>query len=406
VWWTASFLALVVLVGPARAEDEEVRKKVLALNALTGADPMRGALKGLLDDSEGTKKLLAVASKMAKDKPQPFNRNATFLLALAAENVKDVDASAQFYRLNAKQSLQLLSERGVAQAYGGLIQMYYDNKKYGESEKACQEVLRIEGNEDEALERIRPLIMRRMILSIAKQGAVDRALALVERMIKADPENWLALALKGQVQRESGKLEESAKTFLAVIEQVKTDKRIEKEDRQEYIDEYRYLLSGIYADMEQIDKAAEQLKELLAREPNNPTYNNDLGYIWADRNLHLAEAEKLIRKALEEDRKLRKAKPDLKPDEDKDSSAYLDSMGWVLFKQGKLKEAKEYLLLAVKEKEGQHIEILDHLADVHQALGEKAEAIATWKKALEGATDSKRDQKRKAEIEKKLKEEK
>ena len=83
---------------------------------------MRGRLKELLDNKpDQTKKLLTVAFKIAKEKDQPFNRNATFLLAMAAENAKEIEISAHFYRLNAAQSLKLLSERGIANAYLGLI---------------------------------------------------------------------------------------------------------------------------------------------------------------------------------------------------------------------------------------------------------------------------------------------
>ncbi|MCS6850151.1 MAG: tetratricopeptide repeat protein, partial [Gemmataceae bacterium] len=150
-------------------------------------------------------------------------------------------------------------------------------------------------------------------------------------------------------------------------------------------------------------KATEHLQRLLKDKPNDPTYNNDLGYIWADHNRNLEEAERLIRKALEEDRKQRRADPDLRPEDDKDNAAYLDSLGWVLFKQKKYQEAKKYLLEAVKDKEGQHVEIYDHLGDVHMALGEKAEAMAAWKKAIESAGPSRREQQRKAAVEKKLK---
>lgn len=120
--------------------------------------------------------------------------------------------------------------------------------------------------------------------------------------------------------------------------------------------------------------------------------------------MNLAESEKLIRKAIEEDRKLRKkANPTMRPEEDKDNPAYLDSLGWVLFKQGKVKEAKPHLMEAVKEKSGASLEVWDHAGEVHMALGEKAEAIAAWKKGLEAATDSKRDKKRKIEVQKKIK---
>jgi tetratricopeptide (TPR) repeat protein len=162
-------------------------------------------------------------------------------------------------------------------------------------------------------------------------------------------------------------------------------------------------MSNVYVELGRIDKAAEQLKMLLAKNPDSPRYNNDLGYIWADHDTDLEEAEKLIRKAIEEDRKQRKAGGDLKPEEDKDSAAYLDSLGWVLFKQKKYAEAKKWLLEATKGDEGDNIEIYDHLADVYMALGEKAQALETWKKALTLETSSLREQHRKADVEKKLK---
>ena len=68
------------------------------------------------------------------------------------------------------------------------------------------------------------------------------------------------------------------------------------------------------------------------------------------------------------------------------------------------KEAKEPLLKAVEDKNGRHVEIYDHLGDAHLALGEKAEAIAAWKKGLAVAGESKRDQQRKAIVEKKIRE--
>src|SRR6202163_3355053 len=113
----------------------------------------------------------------------------------------------------------------------------------------------------------------------------------------------------------------------------------------------------------------------------------------------------MIRKAIDEERKQRKKDPELKPEEDKDNAAYLDSLGWVLYKEKKYKEAKQYLQQAVQDQEdGQNCEIYDHLAEVHIALGEKADAVAAWKKAIEVAKTTRRDKQVKAEVEKKLKE--
>jgi tetratricopeptide (TPR) repeat protein len=413
-------LALLALLGStgfaAPAPDEAAqRRQARQLNEVTGKAAMKGLLRALVADEAGTKKLLAAAARMAKEAPQTFNRNATLLLALAAEELKEVEVSAAFFRLNAQQELKLRSENGVAQAYTGLIQLYFDHGKYAEAEKVCREFLKLEidedaedkgpdgralGQEDRVVRQLRPVVRRRLILAVAKGGRAQKALDMAEDEIKKNPENWLYRVTKAQVLRAGEKLEEAAKVYVDVIERVGKDRRLEKEERDDYVSEYRYALSGLYVDLDQVDKAAEQLKWLLEKDPNNPTYNNDLGFIWADKGMNLAEAEKLIRRALDQDRKLRRK---LKVEEDKDNASYLDSLGWVLFKQGKAREAKAELLKAVKEKDGQNLEIYDHLGDVHLALGEKAEAVAAWKRGLAVAGPGKRDQKRKAEVAKKLK---
>jgi tetratricopeptide (TPR) repeat protein len=165
------------------------------------------------------------------------------------------------------------------------------------------------------------------------------------------------------------------------------------------------MLSGVYVDIDRIDKAGQHLQLLLKQYPTEAKYNNDLGFIWADHDMHLDEAERMIRKALDEDRKQRHkaAGSKVDPENDKDNAAYLDSLGWVLFKKKKYEEAKPYLQKAVEDKEGQHVEIYDHLGEVYQALGQHAEAVAAWKKAVEVAGTTRREQERKTEVEKKLK---
>ena len=124
--------------------------------------------------------------------------------------------------------------------------------------------------------------------------------------------------------------------------------------------------------------------------------------------MKLDEAEKLIRKALEEDRKARKKLFEQgRIDEaasKKDNSAYVDSLGWVLFKKKQYQEAKKVMEPVLKDEDAQHIEILDHIADIEMALGEKAEAVKIWEKAVKLDTDTKRDRERLKKIEEKLKE--
>src|SRR5439155_17843115 len=173
-----------------------------------------------------------------------------------------------------------------------------------------------------------------------------------------------------------GKNEDALKVFEDVISKI-PDSKLKDPEKARYTDQLKYMISGIYTDLDQIDKAAEILQELAKKHPKRATYYNDLGYIWADHDKNLDESERLVRKALEIDREDRKKLKDdglIDSEDDKDNSAYLDSLAWVLFKKKNYVEAKKHLLEAVKGDDGQHVEIFDHLADIHIALGEKKEA--------------------------------
>jgi len=407
--WAAIVVLLAGLSGVARAADDDaLRRKALALNDITGLSAMEGQLRQLVKDEAGTKKLIAAAVKMADEKPQPFNYNAAFVLAKCAQVFKDSDAAQRFYKICVEDAKKLQSPTKLIEVYDGLIDLFSQNGKFDDAIKACQEFLELRKepenpNDEDPYGRVEPFVVEKMIQALARKGDIDKALKLTDELIERNKGSWYFVRLKAFVLREAGKLDEAVQAYQEAIEGLKKNKALDDKRRERIADGMRYLLSGLYVDLNQIDKAAEELEALLKKEPENPTFNNDLGFIWADHDMKLDESEKLIRKAIDEDRKQRKADQDLTPEEDKDNPAYLDSLGWVLFKKKDYKEAKKYLLEAVEQKEGEHMEILDHLADVHMALGEKDDAVKVWKKALAKEPETKRDKARKEEIEKKLK---
>jgi tetratricopeptide (TPR) repeat protein len=404
-WAGLGLIALAgLLTAAAPHTSTPERRAVLALNAITGNTAILGKVEELTASPETTKKLLAVAATMCKDKEPAIGRNTALMLGRVAENLKQTDAGIELYKALARHAARRDSTRGIATALLGMLELNFSAKRYAEAEKVCKAVMGLETSDDDPLDEVKGLAFRRMVTAIARQGQGDRAIKAVDDEIKAQPRNFTMIALKAQLLQELERFDEAIKAYQQVIERVGKDRSLDRELREEVMNEYRYILSGVYTDADKIDKAAEVLKELLAKDPNNPTYNNDLGFIWADRGMNLEEAEKMIRKAIEEDRKQRrKATKGVTPKDDKDNSSFLDSLGWVLYKRGKHAEAKPHLLEAVKDVRGQHLEIFDHLGDVHMALGEKAEAVAAWKKGLEHMSDSRRDKKRKVEVEKKLK---
>ena len=107
---------------------------------------------------------------------------------------------------------------------------------------------------------------------------------------------------------------------------------------------------------------------------------NNLGYELGEQNRKLEEAEALMRRAVELDRweRARAGDPDA------ENGGHLDSLGWVLFRRGKLKEARELLEKAVVSSDAAGDGIVwDHLGDVAFRQGEKKRAAEAWKKAAE-----------------------
>ncbi len=121
-------------------------------------------------------------------------------------------------------------------------------------------------------------------------------------------------------------------------------------------------------------KAAELLKKSIALDPQGSAEAcNHLGYMWAERNQHLDEAESLVRRALELD---------------PGNPAYLDSLGWVYYRQGRYSEALAELLRATSSTETPDPVILEHVGDTLEKLDRSAEALQYWQKALQLAPEN------------------
>jgi tetratricopeptide (TPR) repeat protein len=401
----AMAVLLVAAANGQAAGDDGLRQKALKLNDITGQDALRGKLLELVKDKPGLKKLIAEAAKMAKEKEQPFNYNGAYLLAKAAQYTKEYDSSLEFYKICQTNATKLQSAQKLVDVYDGLINLFLETKKYDDAVKSCQEFLDLKVKSGgETIEQAKLLVMEKMIRALARQNKVDEALKMTDKLIELDEGGWYFLMLKADVLREAGKLDESIGTFEDTIERIGKSK-LEDELKDKFVERCQYMMTSVYTDLGKTDKAIEELRKLVKAHPDSSTYNNDLGYVLADHDKEFDEAERLVRKALDLDKAERKkAKADglIEDDEDKDNAAYLDSLGWVLFKKKSYKDAKEYLLKASKSDEGKHVEIFDHLGDIHKALGEKAEAAAIWQKALDLENVTKRDEARKEAIKKKM----
>lgn len=418
VRWVARALAVVgvallLQAAGGRADDEKkdekkdpLREELLKFNAITGEDAQKDKLRALIKDKEKAKKLVIEAGKMfkeAKGKENPFNYNGALIVARAAHLTKQYDVAEPFYKYLVDTSTKLKSGTKMVAAYEGLIEMYWDDKKYSLAADLCEKFVDQMGPEE--FEEAKPFILERLVQAKAKEEKFDEALRIADLLIKADEGGWYFLQTKGSVYREQGKYGDAIKLYEESLDKLDGNKGMPADLKNRLKDRTRYILTGLHVDNKEIDKAARHLQTLIKRHPDNATYKNDLGFIWCDNDMNLEESEKLINEALDLDKKEKeKLKKDGKLDEVTPNAAYLDSLGWVLFKQKKYKEALDPLKkAAADEEEGSHLEIWDHLGDCHMALGQRKEAIASWEKGLKFEDQSKRDVERRRKVSEKLK---
>ena len=115
------------------------------------------------------------------------------------------------------------------------------------------------------------------------------------------------------------------------------------------------------------DRAAELFKKAIALDPTNTAEAcNYLAYMWAEQNSHLDEAADVIQRALQADPK---------------NGAYLDTLGWVEYRQGKYEQSLNDLLRAVQNMPHADAVVQEHLGDTYLKLGRAAEALEAWQKA-------------------------
>src|SRR5579871_153879 len=214
--------ALVVLAGLTAARAEEPvdwRSRALALNDITGDNPIRGEIKTLVSDPAQAKKLLAAALPLAKEKSQPFNYNAAFILARTALQLKDYEASLPFLRICAAEATRLQSFRKILPSVQDMLEVMdhlYTSKKYEETAKLCQEIIELMEVAG-VREQFKDEVFRTLVQALVKQGKTDEAMQMVNNLVKARGSSWRALNLKAWLQRETGKKDEAAKTYLDVV---------------------------------------------------------------------------------------------------------------------------------------------------------------------------------------------
>jgi len=222
----------------------------------------------------------------------------------------------------------------------------------------------------------------------------DRAEVVAREALARDPDQPRMVRLRAQALLKGGKTAEANQLLedgmarqpdnreyivgLADLyaEQKRTDDalRLLERARKAFGDDEALTMrvANVYEGGGRLADAEKELRRLMAEDPLNADAMNSLSYMLAERGTRLPEAIELAQRAV-------KVEPG--------NPAYLDTLGWALFKQGRTEEAAEPLAKAASALTGNSV-IQDHHGDVLAKRGRNAEAVAAWQRALAGDGES------------------
>jgi uncharacterized protein (TIGR02996 family) len=277
----------------------------------------------------------------------PDNTDITYALGLLLLQTNDLDqAEEQFRKL-----VNVHERRATAWYYIGQIQ---ENRE--DPAAALESYRRVDRGEHHLNAQVRAAVL------ISESGDIDGARRHLH-------------ALRGGNKQESVRIYRAEAEILTRAEQLEPAMAVYDTGLEEFPGESSllYARAMLAVKLDRIDAVERDLRDILSREPDNADALNALGYTLADRTERYEEAYAFIKRALE-----------LKPDD----HYVVDSLGWVLYRMGRLDEAIKYLRQALELKADP--EVAAHLGEVLWVAGDREGAREVWNTALKAQPEDKR----------------
>ena len=287
-----------------------------------------------------------LASSTAPAVPRAVDGIAEAYLALAAA-LQQQDAG-DFAMMLLRLAVDLRPDFTTARLLASDI---LDTQQHGEN---ALQIIAAVGSDDPLLPAIR---LQRAVLA-ERLGRTDDAMRDLQRLEHDYPDSAVPAMREGDMLRGKQRFPDAIAAYDRAIGRIRTPQET---------DWLAFYDRGIcYERVRQWGKAEADFRHALALAPDQPFVLNYLGYSWADMGEHLAEARQMIDKAVQR-----------RPND----GAIIDSLGWVMLRQGEVSGAVTTLERAV-EMEPEDASINGHLGDAYWAAGRKLEAGYQWRRAL------------------------
>lgn len=240
--------------------------------------------------------------------------------------------------------------------YGDVLRM---NDKYDEASEEYKKALQIDPSVYNTWETL--------LITYLNRSTADSMVLYSEKALRLFPNQATLHYLNGIAYTLKKDYAKSVKSINRAIDMLPDDKSDQLADM--YV-----ALGDAYNFLKQYSLSDESYDKALKLAPENATLLNNYAYYLSVRNVRLDEAEKMSKKSL---------------DIRKDEPTFLDTYGWILYKQGKNDKALEHIQKAVDLSQGKADGALwEHLGDVHFKLGNTDKAVEYWKKAKTVGSDN------------------
>lgn len=207
-------------------------------------------------------------------------------------------------------------------------------------------------------DKLAAVVALRRARLLDETGQSEAADAVLDELAREHPDRPEPLAEKGDILRRKNRFAEAARAYGEAIQRLGTPSRANWP---------LFFDHGVALERAgDWPKAEAEFEYALRLAPDQASVLNYLAYSWAERGEHLDKARTMLERALTQ-----------RPN----SGAIMDSLGWVLLREGDAAGAVSKLERAV-ELDPEDPVINAHLGDALAAVGRIREAEFQWRRAL------------------------
>jgi len=218
-----------------------------------------------------------------------------------------------------------------------------------------------------ALDPSRFYLWQRLLSLYADKKGADTLIYYGQKAMRLFPNQAMVHYLYGVGLMNKGKYAEAATSINRAVD-------LQPEDDTALLAQMYSVLGDIYNTTKQPILSDSAFEHALKLTPNNAMVLNNYAYYLSERNVRLTDAEKMSARSLQ-----------LQPG----TSTYMDTYGWILYKEGKYNNAKEYIQKAIDMDGGNaDAALYEHLGAVYYKLNEIDKAVQLWQKAKEKGSEN------------------